>query len=263
MNDNDILLTAKEAAYEAGKYLRESFEKRPEIEFKGDVNLVTQKDVESQRIIYSIIKNKFPNHSILKQENLNIEKDENSLWLIDPIDGTTNIAHSIPFFSVSIAFRMEGVIRVGVVYIPMLDEMYHAIRGEGAYLNNKRIWVSKEANMVRCLLATGFPYDRRHSSDNNVKNFNTFILKCQDIRRMGSAAIDLCFTAAGRFDGFWEPKLYPWDTAAAFLMVLEAGGQVTDFSGNAFDPFMKECLASNGIIHEQMLEVLKGSLGQD
>jgi len=256
MNYLEILSCAREAAATAGKHLVNSYGKRSEVEFKGEVDLVTSRDRESQEIIYKIIKDKFPDHSILGEEDLHVEKDKKLLWLIDPIDGTTNFAHSLPLFSISIAFLDEGETRVGVVYIPLLNEMFYAVKGTGAFLNEKPISVSCENDLGRCLLATGFPYDRRKSEKNNVSHFNKFILKCRDIRRMGSAAIDLCYTAAGRFDGFWEPKLHPWDTAAAFLMVLEAGGMVTDFSGNPFDPFTKECLASNKHIHPLMLEIL-------
>ncbi|MGE5341015.1 MAG: inositol monophosphatase family protein [Candidatus Omnitrophota bacterium] len=259
MDNQKILRVSLEAAEAAGKYLKKFYGGRPQVEFKGEVNLVTQCDRESQEIISGIIKKHFPTHSILGEEDLNVENDKTFLWVIDPIDGTINFAHSLPLFSISIAFMLEGQTQVGVVYVPLLDEMFHTIRGSGACLNRKPIAVSGEHEMVKCLLATGFPYDRQTSEQNNVNHFNQFILKCRDIRRMGSAAIDLCYTAAGRFDGYWELKLYPWDTAAACLMVLEAGGMVTDFSGNPFDPFMKECLASNGQIHAEMLDILHRS----
>jgi myo-inositol-1(or 4)-monophosphatase len=257
MDDKKILTVAREAAFQAGKYLKESYGQQLKVEFKGEVNLVTPVDTESQGIIYNIINKDFPRHSILGEENLNQEKDKKFLWLIDPLDGTTNFAHSLPMFCVSIAFLVGGETRVGVVYTPLLDEMFYAVKGKGAFLNGKEIHVSPEKELGKCLLATGFPYDRRESKDNNVANFNKFIVRVQGIRRMGAAAIDLCYTAAGRFDGFWELKLYPWDTAAGFLMVREAGGEVTDFSGNPFNPFMKEIAASNGHIHRQMLEIIK------
>ena len=258
MNDEKILRTAQEAAFQAGKYLKENYkpDRRPEIEFKGDIDLVTEKDRESQKIIYRILKENFPGHSILGEEDLNVEKDKELLWLLDPLDGTTNFAHSLPMFSVSIAFLVEGKTRAGVVYVPLLDEMFYAVKGGGAFLNKKKITVSKERDLGKSLLATGFPYDRRVSKVNNVDHFNKFIVKARGIRRMGSAAIDLSYTAAGRFDGFWEIKLNPWDTAAAFLFVEEAGGKVTDFSGNPYNPFMKECAASNGRIHHLILDTV-------
>lgn len=251
-----ILDVALNAAYRAGKYLKETFSQRPKIEFKGKVNLVTERDRKSQEIIYKIIKEEFPDHSIMGEEDLNVEKNKELLWLIDPLDGTTNYAHSLPVFSVSIAFLEQGVTEVGVVYNPMLEEMFRAIKGSGAFLNNTKISVSGEKELKESLLSTGFPYDIRDSKTNNVDFFNKFIYKARAIRRCGSAAIDLSYLAAGRYDGFWELKLSPWDTAAARLFVEEAGGKMTDFSGNPFSPFMKECLASNGRIHNQMLEIL-------
>jgi myo-inositol-1(or 4)-monophosphatase len=256
--DNEkILAAARQAALETGGFLKKCYGRRAEVEFKGDVNLVTRWDRESQEIIHKIIKDNFPGHSILGEEDLNVEKDKELLWLIDPIDGTTNFAHSLPMFCVSIAFMVRGGAEVGVVYVPVLDEMFYACRGGGAFLNGERIQVSAETDLGKSLLATGFPYDRRESADNNVDNFNKFIVKARGIRRMGAAAIDIAYAAAGRFEGFWELKLFPWDTAAAFLMVEEAGGKVTDFSGNPFDPFMKEIVVSNGHIHQQMLDILK------
>lgn len=255
--DNDKILTvAQQAALSAGAYLNEHFGTDPGIAYKGAIDMVTAKDKESQEIIYKIINDNFPGHSILGEEDLNEENDKDLVWLIDPIDGTTNYARSLPAFCVSIALIKEGKTEVGVVYAPLLDEMFHAVRGGGAFLNKKPVRVSPEKDLGKALLATGFPYDRRESPQNNVDNFNKFIVRALGIRRMGSAAIDLCYTAAGRFDGFWEMKLQPWDTAAGLLMVQEAGGVVTDFSGKPFDPFMKECLAANHHIHKKMLEVL-------
>jgi myo-inositol-1(or 4)-monophosphatase len=256
MDHEKILNVAREAALTAGNFLKECFGRESGIEYKGDINLVTERDKESQTIIYKMIKENFPFHSILGEEDLNVEKDKEMLWLIDPIDGTTNFARSLPAFCVSIAFMRGGRVQVGVVYIPLLDEMFYAVRGLGAFLNKKPIHVSREKEIGKSLLATGFPYDRRESKINNVDHFNKFIVRALGIRRMGAAAMDICYTAAGRFDGFWELKLFPWDTAAGLLMVEEAGGKVTNFSDNPFDPFMKECIASNGLIHSQMLEII-------
>jgi myo-inositol-1(or 4)-monophosphatase len=256
MDKEKILTVARDAAFQAGKYMRASYGQQWEVEFKGEVDLVTRVDRESQEIIHHIIKKNFPCHSILAEENLKVEKDGKLLWVIDPLDGTTNFAHSLPIFCVSIAFLAEGEAAVGVVYAPLLGEMFCAVKGGGAFLNEKKIKVSAETDLGNCLLATGFPYDRRKAKENNVVHFNKFIVRTRGIRRMGAAAIDLCYTAAGRFDGFWEPKLYPWDMAAGFLLVQEAGGKVTDFSGNPFDPFMREIAASNGHIHQRMLEII-------
>jgi len=258
MDDVKILETAKTAALKAGKYLAENYGnvKQPDVEFKGEINLVTKHDKKSQGIIHNIIEKEFPHHSILAEEDLEIQKEKDTLWLIDPLDGTTNFTYSLPIFSVSIALLEKGVPYIGVVYAPLLNELFHAVKGKGAFLNNKRISVSKETDLGKSILGTGFPYDVRESKVNNLEHFSRFIVKARAIRRMGSAAIDLAYTAAGRFDGFWELKLHPWDTAAAVLLVQEAGGKVTDFKGNPFNPFMKEVLASNGSIHDHMLQIL-------
>jgi myo-inositol-1(or 4)-monophosphatase len=258
MDNEKILQVALEAALKAGSYLKENYNdiQRPKVEFKGEIDLVTKCDKESQEIICSILAENFPHHSILAEEDLSIEKEKELLWLIDPLDGTTNFAHSLPVFSVSIAFFQEGAPLVGVVYIPMLKEMFHAVNSGGAFLNQKKITVSQEKDLGNSVLATGFPYDCRESKQNNLGNFSKFLVKARAIRRWGVASIDLSYVAAGRFEGFWEPKLKPWDTAAGMLIVQEAGGKVTDYSGNPFDPFMKEILASNGHIHNQMFQVI-------
>ena len=258
MYNEKILHVAQDAALKAGTYLKENYSavQRPKVEFKGEIDLVTKCDKESQDIICSILAEKFPNHSILAEEDLNVEKEKEFLWLIDPLDGTTNFAHSLPVFSVSIAFFQEGKPLLGVVYAPILNEMFQAVKNGGAFLNQKKITVSKEKDLGNSVLATGFPYDCRESKQNNLKNFSKFLVKARAIRRWGVASIDLSYVAAGRFEGFWEPKLKPWDTAAGMLIVQEAGGKVTDYSDNPFDPFMKEILASNSHIHNQMLQVI-------
>lgn len=256
MDYEKILEIAQEAALTAGNYLKENFDRKPAIEYKSAIELVTERDRESQQIIYQIIKKHFPNHSILGEEDLDEVEEKDLVWMIDPIDGTTNFAHSLPIFSVSIAFLVEGKTQVGVVNAPLLQEMFYTVRGGGAFLNKKQLHVSQEKDLGKSLICTGFPYDIRESEINNLNYFNKFVLQALAVRRLGSAAIDLCYTAAGRLDGFWELKLKPWDTAAAFLMVEEAGGKVTDFSNNPFDPLMKECLASNSLIHAQMLEII-------
>lgn len=253
----EILDTALEAAAEAGAYLKATFGCKPNVEFKGRIDLVTERDRQSQGKILRLIRARFPGHSILAEEELDEKKDEAALWLIDPLDGTTNYAHSLPAFCVSIAFFDQGQPQVGVVYAPIFGEMFQAIKGGGAFLNGKRIKVSAEKELGKSLLATGFPYDICESEVNNIDHFTRFLQKAQAIRRWGSAALDLCYTAAGRFDGFWELKLFPWDTAAGMLMVEEAGGTVSDFSGRPFQPFLREIVASNGPIHHQMLAVLQ------
>lgn len=258
MNFDKIRDVARQAALEAGNHLKCFYGQRPDVAFKGAVDLVTDRDRECQDIIHRTIQKNFPGHSILAEEDLNVEKDKELLWVVDPLDGTINFAHSLPMFSVSIAFQVEGDTRVGVVYIPVLDEMFHGIRGSGAFLGSRPLGVSKEKDIGNCLLATGFPYDRR-DNPSYVDNIKKFLVQVRGLRRMGSAAIDICYTAAGRFDGFWEPKLHPWDTAAAYMLVEEAGGRITDFSGNPYNPFMKECTASNSLIHQQMLDIINQS----
>jgi myo-inositol-1(or 4)-monophosphatase len=259
MDKENILKVAQEAALLAGNYLKKNYGKikRPEVEFKGEIDLVTKCDKESQEIICSILEKKFPNHSILAEEDLSIEKEKELLWLIDPLDGTTNFAHSLPVFSVSIAFFQEGKPVVGIVYAPILEEMFHAVTNGGAFLNREIITVSREKDLGNSVLATGFPYDCRESKQNNLENFSRFLVKARAIRRWGVASIDLAYIAAGRFEAFWEPKLKPWDTAAGMLLVQEAGGKVTDYSENPYNPFMQEILATNSYIHEQMLKVIQ------
>ena len=179
------------------------------------------------------------------------------MWVVDPLDGTTNYAHGFPMFCVSIALEIEGRVDVGVVYDPMRDELFTATRGGGAHLNGKPIKVSEETELGESLIATGFPYDLRTSDVNNLDHWNAMIYKVQAVRRAGSAALDLCYLATGRFDGFWELKLHPWDVAGGGLIVEEAGGKVTDLAEGPFSVYSQEILASNGNIHSQMSEILK------
>lgn len=254
--ERKCLEVAQEAALAAGAFLKERFHQKPEVEFKGEINLITQRDRQSQEIIFNVISKQFPNHSILGEEDLETGGSGDFLWVVDPIDGTTNYAHTLPVFCVSIALLVEHKPHIGVVYNPMLDEMFWSVKGHGAFLNKTNLRVSGEKDLGRSLLSTGFPYDLRESNDNNLDHFLRFVKVTQGIRRWGAAAIDISYVAAGRFDGFWEMKLYPWDTAAAVVFVEEAGGTVTDFSGAPFDPFKKEILASNGHIHFKMVEIL-------
>lgn len=250
---------AIETALKAGKYLKERFRYPKHIEYKGEIDLVTDSDLGAEQIIINSIRKAYPQHRILAEETMGISKISRKgyCWVIDPIDGTTNFAHGYPLFAVSIALEYNGEIILGVVYNPLLNELFTARPGKGAYLNGKKIHVSTTRNLSQGLLATGFPYDIRRDSKTNLEYFGRFQLKAQDIRRDGSAALNLCYTACGRFDGFWELKLKPWDTASGFLIVKEAGGRVTDFSGNRFNIYKKELLASNGLIHKQMLNILK------
>jgi myo-inositol-1(or 4)-monophosphatase len=260
---DEFLEAAKAAAREAGGLLRENVDKRGEIMFKGTVDLVTHFDRKSQEMIFRRLSAAFPGHGFLAEEGLSLPGTSDCRWIIDPIDGTTNFAHTFPVFCVSIALEQKGAVVVGVVYDPMRDELFEALRGRGAFLNGARVRVSDIPELGKALLATGFPYDVRTSSFNNVREFNAFIVRAQAIRRCGSAALDLCYVACGRFDGFWELKLKPWDVAAGALIVEEAGGRVSDFEGRTFDPFNQRALASNGRIHEEMRKVLEECGGDD
>jgi myo-inositol-1(or 4)-monophosphatase len=253
----DAKKLAVDTALKAGRMLKERLGAAGCVEFKGEVDIVTEMDRRAEELIVDAISRAFPKDSILTEEGSNVSVDgaENK-WIIDPLDGTTNYAHGFPVFSTSIALESSGTVVLGVVHNPMLDETFVAERGSGAFLNDKRISVSTVPSLGKSLLATGFPYDIRTSRLNNIDHFTSFSLKAQAIRRAGSAALDLSYVAAGRFDGFWEMKLRAWDTAAATLMIEEAGGTVTDFMGNAFSIYSSECLASNGLIHASMVTVL-------
>jgi myo-inositol-1(or 4)-monophosphatase len=245
------------AAKESGKIQLEWLGEEKRVELKGEINLVTEVDRICERRIVEIIKEAFPEHNILTEETPMPEGPSPYRWIIDPLDGTTNYAHGYPFFCTSVALELEGEIILGAIYDPLLDELFTAQQGQGASLNGERIAVSTTGRLTEALICTGFPYDLRESPVNNVDHFNNFIMEAQAIRRDGSAALDLCYVAAGRFDGFWELKLYPWDVAAGTLIVEEAGGVVTDFKGSPLDIYGQETLASNGRIHKEMMRVLE------
>jgi myo-inositol-1(or 4)-monophosphatase len=256
----DFLTVAGEAARAAGTLLRENIHGKREIAFKGDINLVTEMDMRSERAVVKILLASFPDHGIIAEEETTIRNGSGYTWIIDPLDGTTNYAHGYPCFAVSIALEHEGEIIVGVVYDPMRGELFSAQKGQGAYLNGTKILVSRVDTLIKSLLATGFPYDRKVSEKNNLNHFHDLLMASQEVRRDGSAALDLCSVASGRFDGFWELKLKPWDVAAGSLIVREAGGTVSDFSGTRFSIHDDEILASNGSIHGHMLEILQKSV---
>ncbi|MFO7866121.1 MAG: inositol monophosphatase family protein [Candidatus Aminicenantes bacterium] len=257
MKSDDTLEAAIETARKAGNLLNRRRGKKRKISYKGAVDLITDVDKESQSLIAGHLQRIFPSHDVLAEEELTSEKGSEFLWLVDPLDGTTNYAHGFPVFCISIALEHRGEIVTGVVYDPARDEMFSARKGKGAALNGKALAVSKEGRLGRSLIATGFPYDIRESEVNNLDHFARMAVRAQAIRRCGSAALDLCYTACGRFDGFWEMKLAPWDMAAGALIVSEAGGRITDFAGNPFRHDGSEILATNGLVHEQMISVLK------
>lgn len=260
------LRVAKQLAVDAGKLVKKLASGQLEIKFKGPVDLVTKADVESEKLIINQIKENFPGHAILSEEaeqdqakealKYNTSGQAEYLWLIDPLDGTTNYAHGFSVYAVSIALAHQGEIVVGVVYEPNLAELFTAAKGGGAYLNDKPISVSKISELNKSLLATGFPYNLRKRPKEVLGYFDAFTLRAQGVRRAGAAAVDLCQLACGRFDGFWELGLKPWDTAAGKLIVSEAGGKLTKFDSSPFDIWTPEVVATNGLIHEQMLEVL-------
>lgn len=256
MNQSKIKSTLLKALEDAGRILKTGLDKPKAIEKKAAVNLVTATDKAAEKLILRTILSAFPDHAILSEESPPTGRSA-SRWVIDPLDGTSNFAHSYPVACVSIGFEHEGQVLMGGVYDPFRDELFFAEKGKGATRNGKRIHVSKNKKLNDCLIATGFPYDRRQKMDTYLPIFRSFLMKVQDLRRAGAAAIDLCYVACGRFDGYWEINLQPWDKAAGMLMVKEAGGMVTDFSNSPLTLTGNQNLASNGIIHKEMLSVLK------
>ena len=223
---------------------------------EGINNLVTEADHASEKAILDVIKSAYPGHFILSEEVGEIFQDSEYKWIIDPIDGTVNFAHGIPLNCVSIGVEHQGEMVLGGVYNPHMNEMFVAEKGKGATLNDTPIKVSEETEAIRSCLVTGFPYTYINISNGPLEIFERFIRKGVPVRRLGSAAIDLCWVAAGRFDGFYEHKLEAWDSAAGYLIVEEAGGKVTDFEGNKFSPYQHRILATNGRIHDEMLDVI-------
>lgn len=252
------LEAAKRAALAAGGLIKRDFHKTGEVFFKGDLNLLTETDTASQELIVGRLSESFPGHGFLAEEGLKELADAEFRWVIDPLDGTTNFAHRFPVFCVSIGLEHRGRLAAGVVFNPMSGEMFWAARGEGAYLDGRCIRVSGIDDLNRSLVATGFPYDIRESKT-NIIHHDAFLLRTQGVRRCGSAAIDLCSVACGRFEGFWEEKLNPWDTAAGAVIIEEAGGRVTDFEGGPVNIYHPEVVASNGLVHRAMLDVLSGA----
>lgn len=244
---------AVEAALEAGKILREEYGRPPDITYKGDVDLVTQADRRSELAIVSRLSQYFPDHTISAEEGLGHERGSEFRWHVDPLDGTTNFAHKYPCFAVSIALARGDALLAGVVYNPIHDELFAAARGAGATLNGKKISVSQVPTLAASLLCTGFPVHKRLASP-NIHYYYDFTLRSHGVRRDGSAALDLACVAAGRFDGFWEFGLKPWDTAAGVLLIQEAGGSVTDFHGRPYVLGGPMVLATNSRIHEEMRE---------
>jgi len=244
------------AAIAAGKIIRANRQQPKNIAYKGPIDLVTSVDRQCERKIVGILQENFPGHSILAEEETNVEAPQSQYrWIIDPLDGTTNFAHGYPQFCVSIALEQNREIIIGLVYDPLRRECFRAIRGQGATLNGQPIQTSSVNDLDKALLATGFPSDHREHADFYLSYFRAFMTRCQGIRRGGSAALDLCYVACGRLDGFWELKLNPWDTAAGALVVTEAGGKLSGFSGAPFLISGDETLAANIQLHDEMVRV--------
>ncbi len=259
MNRKLLLEGAIDAAYAAGKVIRKHYSSKLKIQEKSDnMGLVTNADVEAEAVAIRILKKCHPGFALLTEET-NARGGMNGqegMWILDPLDGTTNFVHRFPMFCVTIAAQIGQQIEVAVTYHPILDELYTAIRGKGAFMNGKRIFVSETKTVSDSLLSTGFAYHRRNLLPTEMTSFEKVSMKARAIRRPGSAALDLAYTARGVFDGFWERHLAPWDVAAGSLLVSEAGGKVTDFSGKIFNPHEIEILATNGKIHRQLIKNL-------
>lgn len=256
-NDSKKRLTfTLELAREVGDYIYKSAHRMKRVHYKGAIDLVTEFDRKSQDLIVRRLARKYPGYGILSEEDISLDVDAPVKWIVDPLDGTTNFAHGLPIWAISIALENRGKIILGIVYDPTRKEMFYAIKGEGAFLNGKKIKVSKVNELDQSLLVTGFPYDIRSAKDNNLNHFSNFAVRAQAVRRLGSAALDLCYTACGRFDGYWELKLSPWDQAAGSLILREAGGRITDFAGKKFSIYGDEVLGTNGLVHQEMMVIL-------
>jgi myo-inositol-1(or 4)-monophosphatase len=255
------LTTAIEIAREAGGLLAELFPQPQEITYKRRSDLLTEADRRSEALIVGRLRSHFPHHRIVAEEGGGHQTDSDYCWYVDPLDGTTNFAHGFPVFCVTLGLAYRGEVVTGVAYDPTREELFTAEKESGAYLNGRRLHVSKAAHLDECLVATGFPpFATNHEL--NIEFYFRFTQRSHGIRRAGSAALDLCSVAAGRFDGFWELKLNPWDKAAGSLMVTEAGGRVSDISGRPFDLLGDDIFASNGLVHDQMVEVFTEVIGQ-
>ena len=244
-------------AREAGQILRAGYHKTHEVSYKSEIDPVTEIDAQSETFLINAIRDKFPDHYILTEESGALAGDDAHIWYIDPLDGTVNYAHGIPIFSVSIGYAYAGTLELASVYDPMRGEMFSAQRGRGAWLNGERMQTSDTSELRRSLLTTGFPYDMWQTADDNLASYGRFAKLTQGVRRLGSAALDLCYVACGRFDGYWERTLQPWDVAAGGLIAIEAGAKVTALDGSPdFLSLPPSILAAPPILHQKMLDVL-------
>jgi myo-inositol-1(or 4)-monophosphatase len=257
MDLNEIKRVGTGAAYAAARILTDHFGQLTHIDKKGPNDLVTDADLAAQSRIVEMIREQYPDHCILAEEaGFQDQESTSCQWIVDPLDGTTNFAHQLPIFCVSIAFAHAGRTRVGIVLNPVSGELFTAVEGAGAHLNNRAISVSAQSELAESLLVTGFPYDFQSKIKPVMKRFEQCLAAARGIRRLGSAALDLCYVACGRFEAFWEENLNPWDTAAGALIAEEAGGRVTDFAGEPYRLDKNEILATNGRIHEAISDLL-------
>ena len=257
MNLESLKTIGIEAAREGAQAAHSLLGKIKHIQKKGEIDLLTEADIESEKRIITKIREHFPEHSFLAEEGGGNDQSGRHQWIIDPIDGTTNFSHAIGHYAVSIALAVDGRILIGIVLNPETDELFTAVKGQGAFLNNRPIKVSGIASVSDSLLATGFPYNFKEILEQVMTRFSNCLQAAQGIRRYGSAALDLCYVACGKFDGYWEQNLKPWDTAAGFLIAEEAGAKITDFSNAPFGIEKKEILATNSRIHDRMLSLLR------
>ncbi len=245
-------------AYRAGALLRAGLERQHLTEHKGQADLVTDIDRASEALLFEALHTRFPDHRILAEEGSAAEGNSPYTWLIDPLDGTTNYAHGYPVACVSLGLLYDDQLHLGVVYDPFRNELFAAEQGQGAFCNGRRLQVSATKTLHAALLSTGFPYDRFTNPDNNIQECGRMLLAIQGIRRSGSAALDLCYVAAGRSDGHWELGLHPWDVAAGALLLREAGGQLSDWQNQPWTPWNPRLVATNGHIHQAVVEILQG-----
>jgi myo-inositol-1(or 4)-monophosphatase len=252
----EFLSTAIEAVVRAGDMQIAKFGKNVRVQKKGSIDLVTEVDLEVETMFRAMIAERFPDHDVLAEEMDVASRGARHRWVFDPLDGTTNFAHGVPIFCASLALEIDGEAVVAAVYDPNRRELFTAEKGVGSWLNGERLQASTNATVLESMLVTGFPYNVHQEADAFLRVFGQVLKQARAIRRLGSAAIDMCWVAAGRMDGFWEAALKPWDTRAAALILEEAGGRITSMNGGAWDPYAGDIVATNGLIHEEVLKIL-------
>jgi myo-inositol-1(or 4)-monophosphatase len=260
--DPAFLATAVEAVVRAGEIQLSKFRSGVRVEMKGAIDLVTEVDLEVERMFRALVAERFPDHDVLAEEQGGESTGARCRWVFDPLDGTTNYAHGVPIFCASLALEIDGVAEVAAIYDPTRSELFTGERGVGAWLNGEPMRVSATPTILESLLVTGFPYDVHQMPEKYLSIFGAFISRARAVRRLGSAAIDLCYVAAGRMDGFWEESLQPWDTMAGALIVQEAGGRVTALDGGVWKAVDGDIVASNGVLHDEMLGILRERSGE-